>query len=253
MNIRILTIMASPLSFQLGLVAASLALMLPGPRAQARDADDKYVAVQGSCTRSVTPDRGSVTLTAQARDKDLKAASRKAGDIYERMRASVIKLKLADQDLQSSEYSLREDREWVGGKAIFKGFIARMGLTVRTSEIGRLGEVLAIGSREGSEEIGNLTTFMSEELMIKEQLACLEDAAQNARSKAEKLAGALGAKVGAVRILSETQLPAPGPVSGRAMMKYADSALMEAAPQAAQVEAGKQTIGYSIHASFELK
>ncbi len=213
---------------------------------------DRQVNVSGNCVRKTTPDRGSITLTSEFQNMDLKAASQQATEAYEKVRKAVQKLGLENLELKTVEYSLNQAFEWQKDRQVFKGYRARMGISVSTSQTQRLGEVISIAAREGIRDVGGLRSFLSEEKLKTETAACLRDAALDARSKAEKLASALSAKVGEVISISEnTQLqgapPPPMPMMAKAMRSS------EAMDSSAPVEAGEQVITVNVHASFGLK
>jgi uncharacterized protein YggE len=106
-------------------------LLLPLPAL----ALDRTISVSGECHHMVTPDRGALTVTAEFRDMDLRAASRKATEAYEKVRDQVKRLSLENVELRTSEYTLSEINEWEStsgghGRNVFKGYRARMGLYV---------------------------------------------------------------------------------------------------------------------------
>ncbi len=220
---------------------------------QVAESAEHSVTVTGTCQRSVVPDRSSIRLTAQAQDKDLKTATRDATRIYESTRDAVKKLSLEDFELTTAEYSVEEVREWENNRSVSKGFRARMGLEVSTSSVQKMGEVISIASREGIKDVGALVSFVSSAKMRKEQAACLEDAAKDARSRAEKLASALGVTVGTVASVSEAGLidSSPMPKQGAMLMARAvpESGDMMPPPS---VEPGKREINVSVRVEFVL-
>ena len=221
--------------------SAHAAFGLPG-------SDKRLVTVQGLCHRQVTSDRGAIILTAETTDMDLNSATHRTTAIYDRVREAVKRLNLENADLQTVEYSVSENREWEKSKSIFKGYRARMGLRVATSSIAKLGEVISIAAREQVKDVGSLTTFMSNEKQMKERLGCLQEASENARARADKLANSLGAKLGEVQEIQEVPDSNGGgrPVPMMAMNK----GMADAAPA---VEAGAQDLAITIQASFNLK
>lgn len=208
------------------------------------------VSVEGSCTHHVVPDRASITITADVVDNDLKSATRQVAEAYEKTREAVKKLDLQDLELKTSEYSVNENRVWEKEKSVFKGYHARMGLYVATSQIQRLGEVIAIASREDLKDVGTLISFLSDEKTKQEQMSCLEEAAKDAHSRAEKLAQSLGSKVGAV--MSITQTASQNPVRPRPMLMMKNAMASGDAESAPPVEAGEQAVSVQIQAQFVL-
>lgn len=213
---------------------------------------EPVVAVSGQCMRSVTPDRGAVTLVAQVTDKNGQQASQKATELYEQMRAAVQKLALKDLEMQTSEYSIHELVDYQGQQRISHGMRASIGLQVTTSEIARLGDVTALASQLPIERVDGLSTFLSREATQKAQEECLKEAVQNAQMKAEKLAQAAGTKVGKVLLIDENPTSQNRPMDNPMYaMKSADAA-GESAQLSATVEAKREVITVNVLVKFAL-
>lgn len=218
----------------------------------AQAAVERRITVSGSCVKRVTPDRGAISAVAEAQDADLRVATREATKIYERLRDDVKKLGLKDLELQTSEYNVQEIREWTKDKYISRGFRARMGLMVTTSEISRIGEVIAVTSRLQVKDVGQLQVFLSAEKLRLEKFACLESATQDARSKAEQMIRSLGAKLGKIETLTELDQSADR-ISPMMMMASAKSVRSESDMLPPSVEAGNREIQVSVQAAFTLE
>ena len=150
---------------------------------------------------------------------------------------------------------MNEIKEWEKNREVMRGYRARMGLWVSTSEIQKIGEIIAIASKEKVKDVNSLQTYLSDEKQLQEEVACLGDAAKNARVKAEKLASALGAKLGEVMQMNETgrSLPHwPRPMMMQKSMGMRAMA-MEDANSAPSVEAGQQNLSLTVQVSFGLK
>lgn len=211
----------------------------------------RTVSVTGSCIRNVIPDRGAVNLTAESRDGDAKRAQTTAARSYEAVRSKAVALKLADGELTTSEYSSEEVREWEKDKMVSRGFRTRIGLRVETSDTARLGEVMEIASREGIKQISGMQLFVSSKKLLDEKMACLKDAAEQARAKADTLAKSLGAKVGEVVLIQESSSPySPGPMPMVSGMMAMDA--MERSP-APKIEAGKVEVSMTVNVTFSLR
>ena len=215
----------------------------------------RQVMVSGECNHVVSPDRGSITLTVEFQNMDLSKATKEAAESYERVSNAIKKLRLNDFNMRTSEYSVNEVRRWENNKEVMKGYQARMGLWVSTSEIQRIGEIIAIASKEKVKDVNSLQTYLSDEKQLQEEVACLSEAAKNARMKAEKLSAALGAKLGDVLMMNETgktlpQWPRPMMMQKNFAMRgmVADSAEMSP-----NIEAGQQNLSLTVQVAFGLK
>lgn len=192
---------------------------------------NRGILATGTCIKKITQDRGTVTLTTSVLAPTATESSQMATQESEKLKAAVDALKLPDATLQTTGFSVYEEREYQDKKTISKGFRTRVGLSVETSDISRLGEAIAAASKLGVKEIDSLSTFVSPQKMKSEYESCLEVATSNARDKAEKLAKGAGVKLGKVILIEEGINPANSGDGNESYSKGIRS-VMAAAPQA---------------------
>jgi len=168
------------------------------------------------------------------------------------VKANVRRLNLENLELKTVEYSVQEVREWEKDRSVLKGFRVRMGLYVSTSTIDRAGEIISAAAREEIKDMGQLQTYLSDELALKEHMECLKSAAENARAKAERLAAALNAKVGdAINVNESVNEPPPRPIPmSRGEMAMAAEGRNVAPPK---VEPGRRELSLTVNVTFALK
>lgn len=232
------------------LTALSLsALAAPPSNAAARE---REVTTYGSCTHQVATDRGAIVLTADFLDPDLSTAVKKATAAYDRALAAIEKLGLANLDSRTVEYSVNEQKEWEGNKTVSKGYRARIGLRVSTSDIQRLGEVTGIAARENIRDVSGLSTYLSEEKLHKEQELCLKDAGEQARQKALRLASSVGASLGGVVSLTENAAPAAPPIQPLPRIRSSVK-LMAETQETPSIQSGEQQVSVNVQAVFALR
>lgn len=161
------------------------------------------ILATGTCIKKISQDHGSVTLTTTVLAATATESSQTATKDSEKVRAAIEALKLPDATFETTGYSVYEEREYINKKTVSKGFRTRVGFSVETSDISRLGEVIAAASKLDVREIDNLATFVSPKKMKTEYESCLEIATGNARDKAEKLAKGAGVRLGKVISIEE--------------------------------------------------
>ncbi len=213
--------------------------------------DTKFVSVSGHCMKRVSPDRGTLQMTAEAKEDNPTAASKKATALYEKLRSEVKKLNLKDTQLQTSNYNVHPEYDYNNGKQKLRGYRAAMGIEVETAEIGRMGELIEAAAKLGIQNAGGFHTFLSPEKMKETHEGCLEEAIKNARSKAEKLAKAGGAKLGDVLTIEENKSdrrPSP-PI----MLKTAAMEMASDSGGGAGIETKSAAVEVSVAVSFALK
>jgi uncharacterized protein YggE len=203
-----------------------------GPQQPASDSSG--ISVSGECLRKVMQDRGAVMVTSTAVHSTPKEASTKVIEAHEKVKAAVKALNLPDYTPETEGYSVEEEREYENKKWVKKGFRATMATRFETSDIARLGEVIAAASSAGAERVGSLETFVSPEKMKAEREACLETATQNAVAKAARVAAGGGVKVG--ELLQVTEGSGRGGYFAGPQYKVAKS-MMDAAMVAEDSEA----------------
>ncbi len=213
-------------------------------------ASSSFVSVTGKCQIKVVPDQASLSFTAEALEKDQKKSVSKITTQMNELTEQVKALKLKGMVLETSNYSVQQQRDWENNKMIDKGYRASVTLTISSNEITRMGEAMSLGSKIGITNISNMRTFLSLEKEQAEYLKCLDIAADDARSKADQLAKKLKAKVGDVLEIHEhQQVASPTPVYERTMMAMKGAA--DSAP--VQIEAGQQIFSTQIEVKFSLK
>jgi len=207
------------------------------------------VQVQGSCQMKVIPDRGTVSFTTENQTKDQQEAVKKTNSQMNDLKEKIQKLKLADIEFKTTNYSVYPVREYEKDHYVDKGTKASMTLEVTTSEITRLGVAMVEASKAGIQNVGSMVTFLSLEKSQAEYLKCLDVASNDARKKADQLAKKLGFKVGDVLNVIESPAQQASHFPERAM--FAKGAMMDAAP--VSIDAGTQIFSTNILVTFDIQ
>jgi uncharacterized protein YggE len=152
-------------------------------------------------------------------------------------------LKLKDLEMQTSEYNVREITEPVKGHMVSRGVRASLGLQVSTSELSRIGEVMALSHQFQINRVEELSTFLSQEKIKSTQEACLTEAIKNAHDKA---------KVGEVQSIDESATQEFQPMVRMAQARFQKNESSEAA-LAPGIESKPESITVNVAVKFLLK
>lgn len=212
--------------------------------------DTRFIAVSGHCMKRVSPDRGTLQLTAEARESDPGKASSKATGLYEKLRADIKKLSLKDGQLQTTTYNVSPEFDYKNGKQTLRHYRAAMGIEIETSELQRMGELIQVAGRLGIQNAGGFNVFLSAEKRKEVYEGCLEEAIQNARSKAERMAKAGGSKLADVLTIEEHKSDRRPPEPPMMMKAAAMDSEMGGAPA---IESKNLGIEVQVAVSFGLK
>ncbi len=213
---------------------------------------ERSVSVRGECLRNLIPNRGSVTLTAEATEPTPGVATQKTMDLYAKIKDHVKKMNLKDLELETTELSVNQDFDYSGKVRRSRGYRSRIGLRIITSETARLSLLASLAGELRVQDVSGLTSFVSRESLREARESCLEEAFKFARSKAEKLAGAANAKLGQIEVIREDgngSEPSPVMPIARMMEMRGDIASKSASPE---IETGTVKLEMNIWAQFEL-
>lgn len=211
----------------------------------------RTVAVSGKCEIKVTPDRGSVQLRMEKTTDSVNASVKEVTQKINLLRVAIKKMNLKDLELSTTQFNVSPHHEWQNNKNVFKGYKATQGLEVITSEISRLAEVMGSAAKIGITGTENYRTFLSLQKSQAEYLNCLDVASVDAHKKAERLAKKLGAKLGEVETIveSQPQVQSPGPI----MMMEASMAKSSARDAEPEIDVADHTYSTSLRVTFILK
>ncbi len=185
----------------------SLFLMAATATASVASADERQfvpgITVTGECLTKVAQDRGAVTVSSSVVQADARKATEEAIARHERVKKDVAALNLPDFAKQTLSMNVNEECDYNGNRRVCTGYRATVSTRFETSDIPRLGDVIAAASKSGTQDISGLSTFASPGALKKAREACLEVATKNAADKAQKLAAGAGVSLGKLVNLAE--------------------------------------------------
>ena len=255
------------------IIPAALALMASSAVAIAQNTDkimppapmppthqeQRFINVSGECVRNVMPDRGLITATANYQHpKSVQEASKFVMTQYEQLNTAVKAMGLKDLNIQTSDYNVTPIYQWVQpepnkpGKQVLQGYQARLGLSIKTSSIDKLGDVIAKAGEIGITEVGGFQLMLSDEQSRQIRSDCLSEAVSNARTKADKMVTAAGAKLGPVYSISEFSAPMPYAQPVMARMEMKTMAAADGGMPAPSIQAGSTSIQVNVNTTFRI-
>lgn len=224
----------------------------------------RTITVNGNSKQFVVPDEAHVTVNLNAQDMNLATAKDAHDKKLEKLMKIVADHKIDKQKVstQSSNvhpvYTYETNPKTGGSEQIFKGYRVQSMIDVKVSDTSKLGKLLDVIAKakfddQATPEWGNLINLyytLSEPEKLREEL--LTKAIGNAKTKADKMASAAGAKVSRVFQINETGgfNPQPYPVA----MLMAGKMAMDSAPAAPGAPpAGEQQIDVTVTVTYELE
>ncbi|MBU1118411.1 SIMPL domain-containing protein [Patescibacteria group bacterium] len=209
--------------------------------------EDRGITVSGTGTVEAVPDIASFTVTVNSEASTLEAAR---DDATNRMNRVISMLKdegIDDEDLVTSSYDVKPKYKYDDSyNREIDGYTATQTLTVKVRDTEKAGELLTKTTESGATKVSSLSFTVDdrEKLEDEARVKAIEDAKQ----RAEMMAGAVDQKVGAIISISEGSTPGGFNYSGVAAKETADAE----APPEPQIEPGEQEIVKTVSVRFEI-
>lgn len=204
------------------------------------------IAVSGTGEVEGTPDVLTVSMGISLKRDTIQAALDEGASLATAVIDALKEAGVDEADIQTQQYRVNQEFRRAEGEQVPDGFRVTNVVRVDIREIERAGEIIAAGTEAGGDAIAVQGVRFSleddEELVERAR----EKAWEDARDKAEQLAGLSGQELGPARQISE-ELQGPGPVD----LAQADQLLREDAA-APPVEPGEVSTSVRIEVRFEL-
>lgn len=189
--------------FTLPLVTA-LCACSPAQTQQATGYNDRHtISVSGEALVSVAPDRIIVTFGIDTRNINLLTAKRQNDAIAKAALATIARLGVPDNDIQTDHLSINQRFVSRGGEQLFDGYTVRNMFAVTLNDPANVDALISGALTSGVNHLLNVDFQTSELKQHRDQAR--ELAVKAAREKAEKMAAALGATVGRPISINEGQ------------------------------------------------
>jgi uncharacterized protein YggE len=234
--------MKRSITFLIALLAASPAF------AQTREPMEPTVAVTGEGIVQAVPDRAWVTITAESRAGPPRDAQRRNVEAMTPVLATLTAAGNAGDAIRPVGYDLQQEFDFVRGKRISRGYVARNTVDVRVDQIDRAGEVLEIAVGSGATSVGGIRFDLKDRSKLERE--ALRMAVAEAREKAVAAAAGAGRTIDRILRIDEQGIVSPPmPV----MMRREMAAQAGDASFAPPISAGQMEIRANVTVTAVLK
>jgi uncharacterized protein len=173
------------------------------------------IVTTGQAEVKRAPDRAWVAINAESRAKDPKEAQRRNVAAMEAVVAKLKGMNLGEDAIRTTAYELHPEFDYVEGKQILRGYVARNSIEVRIDDIARIGEVLGVSVGSGATSVGGLRFGLKDRDAAERE--ALRLAVADARGRADAAAAGAGLQVARVQRIEEQR--SSGPEPPRPMMR----------------------------------
>lgn len=158
---------------------------------------DKTITASGNSQMSVMPDEAVVYLLIETRNLSAEGTKDQNAVISEKVLSELAKIGIEKKDIQTENYNIYPEYDWLGGMQKLKGYVASNYIKVTSKDFDNVGKVVDVSVDAGS--LVNYINFeLSNEKINEYKTLALMNASQDAKKKAEAIIAGLGKKLGGV-------------------------------------------------------
>src|SRR5688572_1584959 len=157
--------------------------------------------VMGEADLKEPPDTAVVVLSVVTQNKAALEAQQQNARKSNAVMQAVREAAGANPEVETSDYSLQPQRDWMGSMPRIVGYEARNSVTVRTGTLEQVGALIDAATRAGANSVESVNFVLRESNPARGRT--LSEATKQAMGKARSMAEALGGRV--VRVVEEQE------------------------------------------------
>jgi uncharacterized protein len=157
--------------------------------------------VTGESDLKEPPDTAVVVLSVVTQNKAALEAQQQNARKSNAVMQAVREAAGASPEVETSDYSLQPQRDWMGSMPRIVGYEARNSVTVRTGTLDNVGALIDAATRAGANSVESVNFVLRESNPARGRT--LSEATKQAMTKARSMAEALGGRV--VRVVEEQE------------------------------------------------
>jgi uncharacterized protein YggE len=208
---------------------------------------EPVVIVVGEGLVNVVPDRAWITIGAESRAPSPREAQRRNTELMAPVQDKLRAAGVPADAVRTIGYDVQYEWDFVNGKRVGRGYVARNTIEVRIDTIDRVGEYLEIAVGSGATSLNGIRFDVKDQAKFERE--ALRMAVTDARLKADAAAAGAGRSIDRIlRVDEQGSVSPPTPV--RFMREAGQAAAADAAPP---IAAGQIEIRARVNVTAVLK
>jgi uncharacterized protein YggE len=212
--------------------------------AQQPPCDVHSITVAGMGMAKIVPDRVSFTVGVFTNAPTVSEAFKTNNEKTQRVVAALKQRGVKDTEIQTSNFSIDTAYDPYPQRKQH-GFNVTNSVTVTREDPKAVSELIQAAVDGGANEANGVRFFNSDPTATRDR--AIERAVKDARMQAEKLAAATGATLGRATMITSAEVPSYGYTRNNTV---SEAITVTAGPA---IEAGTNTVSYSVTIAYELK
>ena len=188
------------------------------------------MVVTGEGIVKAPPDQAFVTIAAESRSKMPKEAQTANATAMTTVQQKLAGAGIPKDAIRTLAYDLQLESDWVNGRQVPRGYVARNSIEVRVDDLTRVGEVIDLAVSGGATAVHDVRFDLKQRDMLERE--ALKRATADARARADAAASGAGRTIDRVIRIEEPIGARPGPPMPRMMVREAMAAAAPPTPVA---------------------
>jgi uncharacterized protein len=179
----------------------------------ATQSQEPVVVMSGEGLVKAAPDQAWVTLAVESRSKNPKEAQSANTKAMASVQEKLIAAGIRKDAIRTLSYDLQLESDWVNGRQVPRGYVARNLIEVRLDDIARVGEVIDLAVTTGANSVQGVRFDLKNREALERE--ALKRATADARMRAEAAAAGAGRVIDRVTRIEEPgrgPYPVPAPM-----------------------------------------
>jgi uncharacterized protein YggE len=168
------------------------------------------VTTTGEAVVRRAPDRAFVVAAVESRSKDPREAQTQNAKTMTAVQARVLALGIPKEAVRTTGYNVEQEVDFVNGRRVPRGYVARNAVEIRLDALERLGELLDAAVQAGATSISGVRFDLRDRAAAERD--ALRQAVVDARARAEAAASGIGRTVDRVLRIDDARREIPRPV-----------------------------------------
>ncbi|MFH1256873.1 MAG: SIMPL domain-containing protein [Candidatus Diapherotrites archaeon] len=166
----------------------------------------RLLSVSGTITKTAAPDEALIYLSIETLDKSASKSQSDNAVLAGKVMTALKNAGIAEDDIETTSYNLSEDFEYNSTlrKSESVGYRTTNSIQVTVKDLSKTGSVIDAAVQAGANRVSGVTFALSKAVEAQLKTQALQEAAANAKVKAQSIASGLGIGVGQVFSASES-------------------------------------------------
>lgn len=164
------------------------------------------ITASGDAELTVMPDEATIRIKVETKAKTAQAAQDENSRIMASVQSALRRAGIASKDIETDQYNLYPWTEWNPDEHRQKelGFRIYHTIKVKTTDLDKVGDFVQVAVDAGATGIERVNFGLSEKQKQEVRKVALQDAANNAKAKAQTMADGLGVSLGELLAVQES-------------------------------------------------